>query len=65
MKNKVKGGLVVVLTAIIGICLIKVFSGKEPDNDSYEKDKGSYSYYYAVPSLPSKESDRGINFYNK
>lgn len=65
MKNKVKGVLVVILVAIIAICLIKVFSGEEPVNDIREKDKGSYSYYYADPSLPSKETDKGINFYDK
>lgn len=65
MKNKVKGVIVVILVAIIGICFIKVFSKKGSVNDTHEKDKGSYSYYYADPSLPSKETDGGINFYDK
>lgn len=65
MKNKVKGILVVVLIAIIGICLMKVFDRGKPVNDACEKDKGSYSYYYADPSLPTEESGGGINFYDK
>ena len=65
MKNKVKGVLVIVLIAIIAIFVIKMFNGKETSKDTDAKDKGSYSYYYADPSLPTKESSGGINFYDK
>ena len=36
-----------------------------PADDSAVKDKGSYSYYYADPTLPTDESGGGINFYDK
>lgn len=65
MKNKVKGVLIVVLIAIIGICLIKVFDKGEPVDDTHKKDMGSYSYYYADPTLPTEELGGGINFYDK
>lgn len=65
MKNKVKGVLIVVLIAIIGICLIKIFDKNVPADDTAVKDKGSYSYYYADPTLPTEESGGGINFYDK
>lgn len=65
MKNKIKGILVVILIAIIGICLIKAFGEEESVDYSNERDKGSYDYYYADPSLPTEESGGGINFYDK
>ena len=65
MKSKVKGVLIIVLIAIIGICLIKIFDKNAPDDNTAVKDKGSYSYYYADPSLPTEESGGGINFYDK
>lgn len=64
MKNKVKGVPVIILIAIIGICLIKIFDKNAAVDDTSVKDKGSYSYYYADPSLPTEESGGGINFYD-
>lgn len=65
MKSKVKGVLIVVLIAIIGICLIKIFDKNAAVEDTSVKDNGSYSYYYTDPSLPTEESGGGINFYDK
>jgi len=65
MKNKVKGVLVIILIAIIGICLIEIFGKNATVDDTAVKDKGSYSYYYADPTLPTENSGGGINFYDK
>lgn len=65
MKNKVKGVLVIALVAMIALCLIKIFDKNTSVDDTPVKDKGSYSYYYADPTLPTEESGGGINFYDK
>ena len=54
-----------VQTCALPICLIKIFDKNVPDDNTAVKDKGSYSYYYADPSLPTEESGGGINFYDK
>jgi len=65
MKNKFKGILVIILTAVIAVCLMKLLDGEKPSNDTDAKAKGSYSYYYTEPSMFTEESNDGIHFYDK
>ena len=65
MKNKIKGILVMTLIAVIAICLVTLWGGDNDSKDIGVEDKGSYSYYYSDPSMPTDESSGGINFYDK
>ena len=65
MKNKIKGILVMTLIAVIAICLVNLLGGDNDSKDIGVADKGSYSYYYSDPSMPTHEARGGITFYDK